>query len=154
MPDSVQVQLEDAVVSLIAGLGLTWPPGEQIRAARLPWHQHGDGTLVVHQGVTVYPMPSVYGPGSNRRDNVGYGVGIAIIAPAEHATSVSRNRVPDAKEKIRRKLEADRLTGIGPTTSDHHDTQVHDMEIHVPKEAHRFEASGLALRCWVLEVRT
>jgi hypothetical protein len=33
-------------------------------------------------------------------------------------------------------------------------TKVADLDVNIPKEAHRYEVSGLLVRCWVREPRT
>jgi hypothetical protein len=84
---------------------------------------------------------------------VGYGVGIALIADADHSTAANRDRIPLARELIRRKLVEDRLT-IQLTDATYLQTKVADLDVNIPKEAHRYEVSGLLVRCWVREPRT
>lgn len=153
MPDSVQVQIENAVASVIKSLQLAWPPADQIRAARLPWDVLGDGTVVVHPGITIYPAPAAEAAGTNLREDIGYGVGIAFILPASHWTSVARDMVPAAKEAVRRKLIHDRLS-VSLSGGDFCQVKIAEGEVNVPREAHRYEVSGLLLRGWMREPRT
>jgi hypothetical protein len=152
MPD-VQVQLEDQVLGIIESMQLDWPPAGEVRARRLPWDVAGNGTVIVHRGITVYPVPEQYAAGTNEREDVGYGVGIAVIASADHATSENRNRVREVTAKIRRELVEDRLTVNLPGAT-YNQTKVRVGEVNIPKEAHRYEVSGLVVRCWVRESRT
>lgn len=153
MPDSVQVQLEDQLVSIIRGMQLAWPASEEIQARRLPWDTQENGTLVVHRGITVYPLPTAEAAGTNQREDMGYAVGIAFIAAADHSTSTNRNRVPAAREAVRRKVITDRLT-VQLDGGHYLTTKVANSEVNVPKDGHRFEVSGLVIRCWMRESRT
>lgn len=150
---SVQKQLEDKLLQLIRGMQLDWPRSEEIRARRLPWDVKGDGTVVVHRGLTLYPLRRQYAAGTNEREDVGYGVGIALIVPADSSSGDNRDRVPAVQEAIRRKIVEDRFS---PTLEGgtYIQTKVAETDVNIPKEAHRYEASGLAVRCWMREPRT
>lgn len=153
MPDSIQVQVEDQLVSIIRGMQLAWPSSEEIQARRLPWDTLGNKTLVVHKGITVYQLPTAEAAGTNQREDQGYAVGVAFIAAADHSTSMNRNRVPAAREAVRRKIIHDRLTIV--LEGGHYlQTKVANGEVNIPKEDHQFEVSGLIVRCWVRESRT
>ena len=153
MPDSIQVQVEDQLVSIIRGMQLAWPPSSEIQARRLPWDTTGDGTVLVHRGITAYSLPTAEAAGTNQREDMGYAIGLAFIAAADHSTSTNRNRVHAAKEAVRRKIIHDRLTIV--LDGGHYlQTKVANGEVNVPKEAHRYEVSGLVVRGWVRESRT
>jgi hypothetical protein len=153
MPDSVQKQMEDQLVAIAVSLQLEWPQPAEIRARRLPWDTLGDGTLVVHGGLTIYPLPTIEAAGTNQREDMGYGAGLAFIAAADHSTSMNRNRVHAAKEAVRRKIIHDRLTLVLDSGM-YLQTKVSNGEVNVPKEGHQYEVSGLVVRCWVREPRT
>jgi hypothetical protein len=153
MPDSVQVQLEDQLVSILRGMQLAWPLSEEIQARRAPWDRKGDGTQIIHRGITVYPLQTAEAAGTNQREDLGYAVGVAFIAATDHSTSTNRNRVHAAKEAIRRKIIHDRLTIV--LDGGHYlQTKVANGEVNVPTDAHGYEVSGLVVRCWVRESRT
>jgi hypothetical protein len=152
---SVQVQIEDKCLTIIKGLQLSWPAAAEIRCARLPWNVQGDGTVVISPGIVIYPLRPQFAAGTNRREDVGYGAGIAIIAPADHSTLEMRDRAPAAREAIRRKLVEDRFDTMDLVSgATYIQTKIGDTEVNIPKEAHRYEVSGLAVRCWVREPRT
>lgn len=152
---SIQVQVEDRLVEIIRLMQLDWPPSESIAARRLPWDTKGDGTVLIHQGITIYPLRPVFAPGTNEREDVGYGAGIAVIAAADHSSSAMRDRVPAAREAIRRKLVEDRLDTLDLVSgATYIQTKIGDSDVNLPKEGHRYEVSGLTVRCWVREPRT
>jgi hypothetical protein len=153
MPLSIQTQIEDKLVQILKGMSLAWPPSEMIVARRLPWDSQGDKTTIISPGIVVFPLPPREAAGTNLREDIGYGVGIAFIAPADHSTSENRNRVHAAREAVRRKIIYDRLT-IELTGADFCQMKVVEPEVNVPKEAHRYEFSLMAVRCWVREPRT
>lgn len=154
MPDSVQKQFEDYAVTTIQSLSLSWPPSAQIRAARLPYDVLEDGTVVIHPGITVYELRATEAPGSNQREDVGYGIGIAFIHPKPHNNTTGRDRIPAAKEAVRRKLQHDRPS-ITLTGGHSIELKVTDGEVKVPgKGGHRYEICGLVVRAWMRESRT
>jgi hypothetical protein len=153
MPDSVQVQLEDQLVSILRGMQLAWPLSEEIQARRAPWDKKGDGTLIIHRGVTVYPLPTIEAAGTNQREDMGYAAGVAFISATDHSTSTNRNRVHAAKEALRRKIIHDRLTLVLDSGM-YLQTKVSNGEVNVPTADHGYEVSGLVVRCWVREPRT
>ena len=153
MPD-IQVQAEDKIAEVIRGMQLAWPPAAQITCGRLPWNVQGDGNVVIHPGIRIYPLRPVFAAGTNEREDVGYGVGIAIICPADHLTGDNRDRVSSARAKIRRKLVEDRLTLDLVSGATYNQTKIGDSEVNLPKEFHAYEVSGLTVRCWVREPRT
>lgn len=152
---SIQVQAENKVIDILKSMELAWPPASMIAARRLPWDVKGDGTVVIHPGITVHPLKPVFAAGTNEREDVGYGVGITIIAPTDHSSAEMRDRVPACREAIRRKLVEDRLSTL-PLVSGatYIQTKIGDSEVNLPREAHRYEVSGLVARCWVREPRT
>ncbi len=153
MPLSVQVQIEDKLVSIIKGMQLDWPAPDLVVARRLPWDTLGDKTTVYHVGISVFPTPPREAPGTNLRDDIGYGIGIAFIAPADHSTTMNRDRVPAAREAVRRKIIYDRLS-IELTGGCFCQIKLIEPDVNMPKDAHRYEISILAVRAWVRESRT
>jgi hypothetical protein len=152
---SVETQVKEKCLAIIKSLEFAWPPASMVRCARLPWNVHGDGTVIAHPGITLYNLRPIFAAGTNRREDVGYGVGIAIIAPAEHSTTEMQDRVPSVREAIRRKLVEDRFDTMDLVSgATYIQTKIGDTEVNIPKEAHRYEVSGLAVRCWVREPRT
>lgn len=153
MPAAIQVQIEDNIVAVIRAMQLQWPPSNQIVARRLPWDEHGDRTTIIHTGITVFPTPPREAAGTNLREDIGYGVGIAFISAVDHSSSMNRGRVHAAREAVRRKLVYDRLD-IELTGGDFCQIKLMEPEVAVPKEAHQYEVSLIALRAWVRESRT
>lgn len=153
MPTSIQVQIEDKIVAVIKAMQLEWPAPELVVARRLPWDVMGDKATTIHSGITVFPLPPREAPGTNLREDIGYGVGIAFIAPADHSYTMNRGRVPAAREAVRRKLIYDRFT-VQLVGGDFCQIKLIEPEVAVPKEAHQYEVSLIALRAWVREPRT
>ena len=154
MPD-IQVQAEDKIAEVIRGMQLAWPPAAQITTGRLPWNVQGDGTVVIYPGIRIYPLRPQFGQGTNQREDVGYGVGIAWICPADHFTSEMRDRVSSGRALVRRRIVEDCFDQLPLVTGAVYlSTKIGDTEVNLPKEAHRYEVSGLAAYCWVRESRT
>ena len=151
---SIQVQAEDKVVEILTRMELPWPPSEEIVARRLPFDDQGDGTAIYHRGITVFPLRKIYGPGTNEREDIGYGVGVLFVTPTDHSTAEMRDRVALPLEFIRRKIVEDVLTLPLVSGATYNQTKVRDLDINLPKSKHRYEVSGLEVRCWVREPRT
>lgn len=149
----VQKQCEDAVVSVIRSLSLKGLQASEIVARRRAWHQLGDGTWVIHRGITVFPEPEVEAPGTNEREDIGYGIGVAMIVPTTHNTSEGRDLVTTWRAALRRKIYHDALSIVLPSGL-YLQTKVSHRELVLPKDADRFEVSGLLIRCWMRESRT
>lgn len=153
MPASIQTQLEDRILEIVRAMQLDWPKSEEMQARRLPWDTQGDGTVVIHRGITVFPLPPAYAAGTNLREDAGYGIGLAFIAGTDHSTAANRGQVHKSRELIRRRIVHDRVSII-LDGADMYQIKVFEPEVNVPKEAHRYEYSLLGVRAWVRESRT
>lgn len=149
----LQTDIEDRLLEIVRSMELDWPRQDEMQARRLPWDALGDGTAVWHRGLTLFPLPPQYAPGTNLREDIGYGIGLAFIMPADHSTAESRKRVTGAREAVRRKIVHDRLN-IALSGADFCQIKVFEPEVAVPKDAHRYEYSLLGVRAWVRESRT
>jgi hypothetical protein len=153
MPHSIQRQIEDGLVGIIRGMQLEWPRSEEVVARRLPWNTQGDKTTIFHRGITVFPTPPREAAGTNQRDDIGYGVGLAFISSADQSLENARDQVLASREAIRRKIIYDRLS-ITLTGGHFIQVKLTEPEVNLPKDAHLYEISIMAIRAWVRESRT
>jgi hypothetical protein len=153
MPDSVQKQCEDAVVAVIQTLSLTGLQASEIVARRRPWHVTGSGSVIIHRGITIHPVEETEAPGTNEREDIGYGVGVTMIVPTNMGLTDGRDTVYAWREAIRRKLYHDVLP-ITLTNGLYLQTKVSHNQLVAPKEADAYEISSLLVRCWMREKRT
>lgn len=134
--------------------GLKLPiAGDMIQARRMPWHTAGDGTVVIHQGITFFPQEEQESAGTNVREDIGYPCGCAIILPADHGTRDNLGKVLECRERIRRKFIHQRLDNVVLDGGHYLTTKVAHLQINQPREAHNYEVSLLLIRCWMREPR-
>lgn len=153
MPDSVQKQCEDAVIAAIKTLNLTGVQEAEIVARRRPWRVLGDGSVEMFRGITVHPIEETEAPGTNEREDIGYGVGVTMVVPSDLKLTEGRDKVYAWREAIRRKLYHDVLS-ITFAGGLYLQTKISHNQLVMPKEADRYEFSSLLVRCWMREGRT
>lgn len=151
MPDSTFKQALDAVATAIQGLDLTGLPDDEVRVRRWPWKETSQGT-VPHRGITVHPLTEAEYPGTNERDDIGYGIGVTIIVGSDHAAYEQIDRVPAWREAIRRNLHRTRL-GLSITGCNELDFMVSHGQLNVPKDLSKYEVSTLFCRYAIRESR-
>lgn len=148
----VHEQCLDEIVSGIRGLKLP-VPADEIQKRRGALQQNGDKTFTPFKGISVYPIQENQAPGTFSREDIGYGCGVMIYFGADHSYSANVGKLLECRAKIRRKFIHQRLTT--PTLSGGYylQTKVSHLPINTPREAHRYEASSLLIRCWMREPR-
>jgi hypothetical protein len=150
--EEVHEQCLDELVKVTRGLQLPIT-GDQVQARRLPWSTMGDGTVVIHQGITWFPHEETESAGTNVREDIGYGCGCAIILPADHGTRDNLGKIPYCRARIRRRFIHQRLDNVTLDGGHYLTTKVSHLQINQPREAHAYEVSLLLIRCWMREPR-
>lgn len=134
--------------------GLKLPIADaEIAARRLPWTTNGDRSVTIHRGITFYPLEEAESAGTNEREDIGYPCGCAIILAADAGTADNLGKVLECRAKIRRKFIHQRLDKVTLSGGLYLTTKVSHLQINLPREAHRYEASSLLIRCWMREPR-
>lgn len=151
MPDSTFKQALDAVATAIQTLSLTNLPSDEVRVRRWPWKETDRGTIA-HRGITVHPLTEAEYPGTNERDDVGYGIGITMIVGSDHAAYEQIDGIPAWREAIRRNLHRTRL-GLSISGCNELDFMVSHGQLNVPKDLHKYEISTLVGRYAMRESR-
>ncbi len=154
MMTSVLGQCLEAVAEIIRGLALPGLNHDSIRVARLPWIVGGDGNVIINPGIVVHPVRERTAPGTNVREDIGYGCAITMIRPASHSSMEDVDIVNQWREAIRQRLVEARLDDIVVDDGHYCITKIEHNELNVPREGHRYEISSIVARCWVREART
>lgn len=150
MAESVHKQCMDAIASAIQGLSLEQLSRDEIVVRRRAFP---DG--MVHYGISIHPSEEQEAPGTNSREDIGYGVDVTMAAPADNSMRDSVDLIPSWREAIRRKLMHDRLS-VTLTGGHYLQTKVEHGTFNapLPKDSHEYELSRLVVRCWMREPRT
>lgn len=136
----------------IVGLKLSIPASE-IQVRRGYMQQNGDRTITPFTGISIYPEQEREAPGTIGKEDIGYGCGVAIILPADHAFTENVGKALECRAKIRRKFVHQKLLTVKLGDGYYLTTHVSHLPINIPREAHRYEASSLLIRCWMREPR-
>ncbi len=148
----VHEQMLDEIVAGIRGLKLPIPDDE-IQKRRGPYQVNGDKTITPYRGISVYPTQEQEAPGTHGKEDIGYAVGVAIILPADHSFTANVGKVLECRSRIRRRFIHQRLTKPALSGGYYLTTKVAHLPINLPREAHKYEASSLLIRCWMREPR-
>jgi hypothetical protein len=137
------------------GLGLGFPASE-IRKRRLEHRIESDGSRTIHnweRGITFFPLQEQESPGTNAREDIGYGCGCLIVLPADHGSAENLGKVLEARAKIRRAFIHQRMENVSLSGGMYLTTKVAHLPINQPRGPHSYEASSLLIRCWMREPR-
>lgn len=137
----------------ICTLKLTGLTPKEIAIVRQPWNKKGDGTLVIHRGISIHPEREVEIAGTNKSEDIGYGVGVTMIMPANHALSELGN-VTEWRRLIRRKFISQRLSNLRVQSGHVCPCTVEHAEFPRDFDDHKYEISSLLIRVWVRETRS
>lgn len=137
------------VQRIIRGLSLRGVQSSEIEIRRLPWDENQ-----IHRGITIYPTEEREAAGTNQREDIGYGVGVALILPNDSSLREHVGRVSEWRSIIRRQFIHGRLSNVVLTGGHYCITKVEHHQLNIPREAHRYEASSLIIRCWMRESRS
>ncbi len=151
---SVQEQCLRKVAEIIRGLALNRTNPDQVQVCRLPWNVSGDGNVIINPGIFVHPVPEREAPGTNQREDIGYGCAVTMIVPTSHSSLESVGIVSEWRETIRREFVNSRLQDITLDGGHFCIAKVEHNNLIVPREGHRYEVSSMVIRCWVREPRT
>lgn len=146
MPDSLLKQCGDTVVSTIEGLDLTGIEDAEItlrKTYRTPEY--------VFKGVSVVPVPEREAPGTNVRDDYGYGYLIVMCQGTGQGFSEDIDKVSLWRQQIKKAFNNKRLSGIT-------ENYICTFEPGEPFMAKEFldnkDIGAMVIRCWCRETRT
>lgn len=151
---SVQEQCLTEIASIIRGLALRGLNHNMVHVSRLPWYVSGDGNVIINPGIFVHPVQEREAPGTNEREDIGYGCAITMIVAATHSGLEEVGLIGEWRETIRRRLVNSRLDDLVLEGGHSCIVKIEHNNINVPREAHRYEVSSMVARCWVREPRT
>ena len=152
MSDSLQVQIETAIVSSIRDLALVGLASENVQRQLVPLDR--DLVLTALPAVRVGPQGrEAYDGGTNTADDIAYPVQVLIVARTNQ--DLSAGSFGDAwllwREQIARAFHHQRL----PSVSDVYDCRVEPQEIVVPSAwlQQNLFVSGLLVWCTARRLR-
>lgn len=133
------------------GLGL---PASEIVVRRNPWTLLNNAVLV-HKGITVSPVPETYAPGTNRSEDVGYGVRITDITAKDNSEREGYQKPTTRRTTIRRAFVHQHPITFDIVDGLYNQTTFEAGELlDAPKVLDRFEVSSVVIRYWLRERRT
>lgn len=145
MPDSVMKQCGDAIVTVIEGLDLTGIEDTEVTLRKL--YRDGDS---IQRGVSVCPVPEREAPGTNVRDDYGYGFLIVMCQGTGHGMSDDIDKVTLWRQSIKRAFNNKRLTGV----SECYICTFEAGDTFMPREYQGSrDVSSFVVRCWCREPR-
>lgn len=101
---STQYSILTAIRTAIASLSIVG--ADEVRVRTAP----SDGAHWF-PGITIYPTTERELPGTNQRDDIGYGIAITFVAN-DDADVTEDDLLGDWRQKVRKKLIHQKLTGI------------------------------------------
>lgn len=148
--DSNHFQALTAVATAIRKLGLPGIQGDEIVVRNYPWRGSGQ-EITYHRGISVHPGGEQESRGTNERDDIGYGVFITMLKPADHDTAEGIALIPFWRRKIREALHHTRLKLV-ENGSNEIETVVQPGNYLTPRGVRgRYNTSVLLVRCWMRE---
>lgn len=148
MANSIFMAIMEQVRDDIRALSLTGLETYEIQVRRLPHDAKGAWC----RGVTIHPLKEGFFSGSNEREDVGYGVGIAMVQNNDNDDYRKLDRLLLWREKIRQKFVEDSSMAAANTVFNvkvSHDHPI-DWNVHLQN----YDVSRLALRVYSRESRT
>lgn len=145
------------LVTVTKGLTLPLIRAEEVRGRRLEYKITTDGRVSLREwekGVTFFPMPETEAAGTHGREDIGYGIGLVVALSPDSGQSANVGAATEIRALIRRRFIHQRLTTVTVSGGYYLTTKFHHLQINLPREAHRFEASSCLIRCWVRESRS
>lgn len=157
-PPRFHIQCVREATARIKSLGLVMGCGRALAAseivARRQWaRKQGDGTWIPHRGITIHPEPPRQKAGTNRSEDIGYGIGITAMIPADHS-SEELGTIGDWIEIIRRTFINQRLTNVTPFNGHVCISTVEHGDFAKDFDDHKYEVSSLLIRVWARETRS
>lgn len=144
----VHLQCCEEVARIIRLLKLL--PDSRVIVRRRPFTSSGD----VFLGIVVCPIQEREAPGTNLREDVGYGVLVVDAAGLDASLRENVGTAAERRTAIRRRLIHTRLN-ITLDGCHYSQTKIEPGELHdVPRGVDKHEISSFVARCWVRESRT
>lgn len=141
------------VKKLICGLKLAGVTQDEIVVRRQWATRQGDGTWVPHRGITIHAEKEKQDPGTNRSEDIGYGIGVTMFIPPSHAAS-SLGNVTEWRRLIRRRFINQRLQITAPVNAHICINTVEHGDFAKDFDYHTYELSTLLIRVWTRETRS
>jgi hypothetical protein len=147
MVDSLQKQCGDAVVTAIQALALTGIESNEIKL-RKTFTNDKDGHVL--KGISVCPVPERESPGTNQRDDYGYGFLIVMCQGTGHGNSQDIDKVSLWRQSTKRIFNNKRLS----VTECYICTFEPADQFVLKKYMENKDVAMFVIRCWCREPRT
>lgn len=148
MANSIFMAIMEQVQSDIQALSLTGLEAYEIQVRRLPHDAKG----FWHRGITIYPLQENFFSGSNEREDVGYGLGIAMAQNNNNDDLRKLDQLLLWRETIVRHFVENSSMAAAATVFN---VKVsHDHPIDWDRFLQNYDVSRLTLRAYSREART
>lgn len=137
--DSVFDQCLTAVRNAIVALSLEGIEDADVRKQKLPWDRSK-----AYPGIFVCPTTERIAPATNRRNDVGYAVAIAMVRASNQNLTAGMDLFLYWRERIRQALEDQPLSGVDEIYT----VTIEPGAVYLPDAfANQFDAGALVARC-------
>lgn len=149
MSNSIFMGVMEAIRDAIRTLELADITSDEVAVRRLPY----DSQNHWYRGVTIHPVPEEYDEGTNEREAIGYGCGIAMVQNNDNDSDYKLDQLLLWREKIRQYfVENSSISGEGTVfTLKVEHGYVIDFNV-LPER--NYDLSRLVIRAYSLEERT
>jgi len=145
MTDSILKRCGDTIVEIIQGIVLDGISQDEIKLRKT--YRDRDS---IFRGISVVPVPEREAPGTNVRDDYGYGFLIVFCQGTGHGWSEDIDRITLWRQQVKRAFNNKRLTGVP-------EVYICTFEAGDPFMAKEYQnsndVSSLVIRCWARETR-
>lgn len=125
-------------------------PDDQVIVRRRPYTKADD----VFRGIVCAPVEEREAPGTNIREDIGYGVLVVDAIGSDASLRENAGTAAERRTAIRRRLIHTRLN-ITAEGCHYSQTKIEPGELNeIPRGIERHELSFFVARCWVRESRT
>lgn len=130
-------------------------PSDETIARRTPWSKGADGAMVIHRGLSVCPSPERYAPGTNKSEDIGYGVQVFDITPRDTSLTQGIANPTARKALIRRAFVHQKPVTLEGSNIQYCQTTVEPGRLYdMPPGIDKFEVSTFIIRFWIRESRS
>lgn len=148
----IQEQVLRKTAEYLKGLALGVPAAE-IVVRRHPW-EAVEGGVNIHRGITVSPVPERFAPGTNRGEDIGYGVMVTDITPRQASSTEGIPGPTARKTTIRRAFVHQRPLTLEIVNGHYLTTTVEPGEmLDQVRGIDKYDVSSFVLRFWIREER-
>lgn len=152
MSDRFHRQCLQEFCKRLKSLKLDGLEADEVKVRRRPFRKQGDRTLIPHRGITLHRIKPIQKEGTNRSEDIGYGIGVTIYRGTDHSDCVTASM--DWEEIIRREYINRRLTNVKPVSGHVCICTVEHGDWDEEFDDHEYEISMLLIRVWARETRS